>query len=66
MPSPAKNGHCALARANHVSCTDEKRIRTGNTVIVNTKPGVGVIQARTTFRPSKYWTIFRPRNIVTL
>ncbi len=30
-------------RANRVFCTDEKRIRTKNTVIVNTKQGVGVL-----------------------
>jgi hypothetical protein len=27
MPSQAKSGHCALARANRGFCTDEKRIR---------------------------------------
>jgi len=26
-------GHCALARANRVFCTDKKRIRTENTVM---------------------------------
>ena len=31
------------ARANRVFCTDEKRIRTENTVIVNTKQGMGVL-----------------------
>ena len=31
------------ARANRVFCTDEKRIRTENTVMVNTKCGVGVL-----------------------
>jgi hypothetical protein len=31
------------ARANRVFCTDEKRIRTENTVMVNTKRGVGVL-----------------------
>jgi hypothetical protein len=32
------------ARANRVCCTDEKkRIRTANTVMVNTKQGVGVL-----------------------
>jgi hypothetical protein len=32
------------ARANRVFCTDEKRIRTKNTVMVNTKHSAGVIQ----------------------
>jgi len=42
-PASADVGARALraARANHVFCTDEKRIRTENTVIVNTKRGVG-------------------------
>jgi hypothetical protein len=31
------------ARANRVFCTDKKRIRTENTVIVNTKHGVGIL-----------------------
>jgi len=31
------------ARANRVFCTDKKRIRTENTVTVNTKDGVGVL-----------------------
>ena len=31
------------ARANRVFCTDKKRIRTENTVIVNTKHGVVVL-----------------------
>jgi hypothetical protein len=30
-------GHCALARANRVFGTDEKRIRTKNTVMVKSK-----------------------------
>jgi len=34
MPSHAKSSHCALARANRVFCTGEKRIRTGNEVSV--------------------------------
>jgi hypothetical protein len=44
------------ARANRVFCTDEKRIRTENTVIVNTKQAVWVLYkiadcARTASRP---------------
>jgi hypothetical protein len=31
------------ARANRVFCTDEKRIRTENTVIVNSKDSAGVL-----------------------
>jgi hypothetical protein len=31
------------ARANRIFCTDEKHIRTENTVTANTKPGVGVL-----------------------
>jgi hypothetical protein len=31
------------ARANRVFCTDEKRIRTENTVMFNTKQGVGFL-----------------------
>jgi hypothetical protein len=46
-------------RANRVFCTDEKRIRTENTVIVNTKQGVGVsYKIADCVR-----TVFRPRNI---
>jgi hypothetical protein len=33
--------HCALARANPVFCTDEKHIRTENTVIDKSKGGLG-------------------------
>jgi hypothetical protein len=33
MQSHAKRNHCALARANPVFGTDEKRIRTKNTVL---------------------------------
>jgi hypothetical protein len=33
----AKSGHCALARANPVFGTDEKRIRTKNTVLDKSK-----------------------------
>ena len=39
----AKSDHCALARANRVFYTDEKHIRVENTVMVNTKPDVGVL-----------------------
>jgi hypothetical protein len=31
------------ARANRVFCTDEKRIRAENTVMVNTKHGAGIL-----------------------
>jgi hypothetical protein len=34
------------ARANRVFCTDKKRIRTKNTVMVNTKHSAGGIQDR--------------------
>jgi hypothetical protein len=40
MPKSAR-GHCALARANHVFRTDEKRIRTENTVFDKSKGGLG-------------------------
>jgi len=40
--SHATGGHCALARANRVFCTDEKRIRAEHTVTVYTKQSVGV------------------------
>jgi hypothetical protein len=36
LPMSAR-GHCALWRANRVFCADEKRIRTENTVLVNSK-----------------------------
>jgi len=42
MPSHAKSGHCALARANRVFGTDEKRIRTENTVMDKSKNGLGL------------------------
>jgi len=41
MPSPAKCGHCALARADRVFGTDEKHIRTENTVMDKSKGGLG-------------------------
>jgi hypothetical protein len=47
------------ARANRVFCTDEKHIRTENTVIVNIKDSAGVfhkIAARTVFRPRQFAT----------
>jgi hypothetical protein len=50
------------ARANRVFCTDEKRIRTENTVIVNTKHGVGVLYKIVDCAR----TASRPRNIATL
>jgi hypothetical protein len=42
MPLHAKNGHCALARANRVFRTDEKRIRTENTVIDKSDNALGL------------------------
>jgi hypothetical protein len=42
MPSHAKSGHCALARANRVFCADEKRIRTENTVLDKSKGRLGL------------------------
>jgi len=48
MPSPAKSGHCALARANRVFCTDEKRIRTENAVIDKSNHGVGLLLSKIT------------------
>ena len=41
MPAHANSGHCALARANRVFSTDEKRIRTKNTVLDKSKSGLG-------------------------
>jgi hypothetical protein len=38
MPESA-SGHCALARANRVFGTDEKRIRTKNTVTDKSNSG---------------------------
>jgi len=40
MPMSAPE-HCALARANHVFGTDEKRIRTKNMVMDKSKGGLG-------------------------
>jgi hypothetical protein len=57
MQSDAKNGHCALARANRVFGTDEKRIRTKNTVLDKSNNSLGLVLytiadcARTAFRP---------------
>jgi len=42
MPSHAKSGHCALARANRVFCADEKRIRAENTVLDKSNGGLGL------------------------
>jgi hypothetical protein len=53
----AKSGHCALARANHVFGTDEKRIRTKDMVMDKSNHGLGLLLskiadcARTAFRP---------------
>jgi len=63
------------ARANRVFCTDEKRIRTENTVMDKNKDSAGVLfeiadWARMCFssvpdrRSAR--TAFRPRNIATL
>jgi hypothetical protein len=41
MPVSAP-GHCALARANHVFGTDEKRIRTKNMVMDRGNGGLGI------------------------
>jgi len=69
-----RSGHCALARANRVFGTDEKRIRTKNTVRVNTKQGVRVLykivdSARMCFSSVRYRrsarTASRPRSIAT-
>jgi len=50
------------ARANRVFCTDKKRIRTENTVIVNTKHGVMVFyKIADCARP-----VSCPRKIATL
>jgi hypothetical protein len=62
-------------RANRVFCTDEKRIRTENTVIVNTKQAVGVLYkiadcVRMCFSSVRNRrsarTALRPRQIETL
>jgi hypothetical protein len=62
-------------RANHVFCTDEKRIRTENMVMVNTKHYLGVLYkivdcARMCFSSVRSRrsarTVSRPRNIATL
>jgi hypothetical protein len=64
------------ARANHVLCTDEKRIRTQNAVIDKTKGGLGwllykiVDGARMRFSSVRHRrsarTASRPRKIETL
>jgi len=63
------------ARANRVFCTDEKHIRTENTVLVNTKQGVRVSYeivdcARMRFSSVRNRrsarTVSRPRNFATL
>jgi len=43
MPSHVTTGLCALARANRVFCTDEKRIRTENTVTDKSNNGLGLV-----------------------
>jgi len=63
MQTLAKSGHCALARANHVFGTDEKRIRTKNMVIDKSNNALGLFLykiadcARTAFRPSNIATL---------
>jgi hypothetical protein len=47
-------GHCALSRANHVFGTDEKRIRTKNTVVDKNKDS------------RERYTGSRPRNFAHL
>jgi len=55
MPMSARE-HCALARANRVFRTDEKHIRSENTVMLKSKNGLGLFLceiidcARTYFR----------------
>jgi hypothetical protein len=44
--SMSAGGRCALARANPVFGTDEKRIRTKNTVIDKDRDGVGLVFIR--------------------
>jgi len=46
LPSHAGNGHCALSRANPVFGTDEKRIRTKNTVIDKSKDSLGLLLSK--------------------
>jgi len=43
--------HCALSRANRVSRTDEKRIRSGNPVMEKSKNGLALL-----------WPQLRPAN----
>jgi hypothetical protein len=40
MPSQAKSGHCALARANRGFYTDDKRIRAETAVMDKSKDGL--------------------------
>jgi hypothetical protein len=46
MPSHVTSQLCALARANHVFGTDEKRIRTENTVIDKSKGGLDLFLSK--------------------
>jgi hypothetical protein len=66
---------CALARANHVFCTDKKRIRTENAVIDKNKNSAGVSYeivdcVRMCFSSARNRrcarTVFRPRKIAVL
>jgi len=62
------------ARANRVFCTDEKHIRTENTVLVNTKQSEGLYKiadfVRMCFSSARNQrsarTVSRPRKIATL
>jgi hypothetical protein len=42
----ARSDHCALARANPVFGTDEKRIRTKNRVIDKSNDGLGLLLSK--------------------
>jgi hypothetical protein len=76
MPSHAKSGHCALARANRVFCTDKNRIRTENAVMDKSKGGLAWLLYKIvdcarmccwSVRNRRYArTVSRPRNIATL
>jgi len=45
MPGAACE-HCALARANHVFCTDKKRIRAENVVTDKGQGGLGLLLSK--------------------
>jgi len=52
---------CALARANRVFRTDEKRIRTENTVMVNTKHSMGFYPRSSIARG---WILIRAQSTI--